>query len=97
MYLPVVAVEGERSLWCGRCAGLEIVDAAFVNYNVAKRPCEIGKKKIFYIKNFKAQCFHTSHSQTRVWFFFFFFSDQENAFWKSLEDIPKEGLIRVFF
>lgn len=43
--LPVVAVEGERSLRCGRRAGLEIVDAAFVDYNVAKRPCGIGKRK----------------------------------------------------
>lgn len=45
MNLPVVAVEGKRSLWCGRRTGLEIVHAAFVDYNVAKRPCGIGKRK----------------------------------------------------
>lgn len=60
--LPVVAVEGERSLWCGRRAGLEIVDAASMDYNVAKRPCGIGKRK--YSKMFKHQCFHNNHSQT---------------------------------
>lgn len=45
MHLPVVAVEGERTLWCGRRAGLKIVNTTFVDYNVAKRPYGIGKRK----------------------------------------------------
>jgi len=49
---PVVAIEGESSLRCGRSTALEIVDAAFVDYIEAERPCGIGRQSI---------CFSSAH------------------------------------
>lgn len=80
MNLPVVAVKGERSLWCGRCAGLEIVHAAFVDYNVAQRPCGIGKRKysrIFLLVTqiYSRICIYRVSCKLfeRAWNFFFLF------------------------
>lgn len=50
---PVVAIEGESSLRCGRSTALEIVDAAFVDYNEAKWPCGIGRQSIHFFSEHK--------------------------------------------